>query len=178
MSQLLGRISEQMVNLFQLLHDSNFVEFQSQLSQLQETIDEFTEFYYKYERLQQLKQIYSAGINQTLQLQNNYIELLNKLDDFRSKQQATADEYKEILHNLQNPKECDLDGFLSVAKNCSLTRFAPAGYAPQASIEPFKPPVPTEDLMRQSVLYNQTLMNIPSSMEVLQQETLEKMNID
>ena len=65
-----------------------------------------------------------------------------------------------------------------MAKNCSLTRFPPAGYVPQASIEPFKPPVPREDLMRRSVLYNQKLMNIPSSMEVLQEETLEKMRID
>ena len=90
-----------------MLHDSNFVEFQSQISQLQEKIDEFTEFYNKYELLQQLKQIYSAGINQTLQLQNNHIEFLNKLDNYRSKQQATADEYNGILHDLQNPKECD-----------------------------------------------------------------------
>lgn len=46
-----------------------------------------------------------------------------------------------------------VEDFVTLAQNISLTTWAPPSYQPGAPLEPFKPPVPTEDQMRRSVLY-------------------------
>ena len=162
MSLLIEQISFELAKTFQLLKDENFEQFSTQLEKLYFSFEEFSEFYSKHKRLQQLKLIYSTLVTQMLSLQQAYMEMLDDLENYISKQQALNAKYKDVKNILDNPKKSELYDFLTTAKNCSLTRFAPAGFSLQTPIEPFKPPVPTEDMMRQSVLYNQKLEIVPS----------------
>ena len=53
--------------------------------------------------------------------------------------------------------------FLSIAKHAALTTFAPTSYVVGQSLEPCKPPIPTEDMIRRSILYHQRQLSILTS---------------
>ena len=155
MSSILESISTELCEAFVAAKNGQIPDFISKIQNVRKKIHNFSEFYLKFQRLNQLKDLYLVQANKLEATKNIYIQLLSQLDNFTSEIQALNQHYDGIRKGLENPSECDLFDFLTIAKNCSVTRCAPENYAPQIPIEPFLPPVPTEDMMRRSILYNQ-----------------------
>ena len=177
MSDNLIAITDVLCSAVSFLKNEDFESFTLSIKQLKQKTHDFSEFYAQFQYLFSLKDQYLAEAKKLEEIKNSYVQLLENLSDFISLQQAESENYQHIHHGLEHGNECELFDFLSTARNCSLTRFAPAGYLPEQPIEPFRPPVPTEDTIRGSVLYKQQsfidLLNETETSQPIQTKTLE-----
>lgn len=87
-------------------------------------------------------------------IQLNYNELLSRIQADMEKIEVENEDIKRRLKQLQCWSTVNVEALLESAGCLALTTHAPPGWDQMAPIWPFRPPYPTEDLIRSSHLFS------------------------
>jgi hypothetical protein len=142
----LEAVSSLLLQSFQCLEQKDLFAFNQKILELQQSTKELEVLMEKHQKLDALRAEYSQTLYQTRFLEQTYQEALENSSLLMQKTSLPQS-------LLTAPMKMNLEDFVTLAQNVSLTAKAPANYQPAMPLEPFKPPVPTEDQMRRSVLY-------------------------
>lgn len=87
-------------------------------------------------------------------IQLNYNELLNKLQSDMERLEMENEQIRSKLSFLDSLSNLDIHSLVDSAKRVALTCHAPSGWDQSSPLWPYRPPYPTEDLIRASLLFS------------------------
>lgn len=143
----LQALSALLLQSIQCLGQKDLFAFNQKILQLHQSAIQLEALVEKHQRLEALNSEYSLLLQQTRSIEQTYQEALESATLLLQQSDPSHTRVPIV------PREMKLEDFVTLAQNISLTTWAPPLYQPGAPLEPFKPPVPTEDQMRRSVLY-------------------------
>lgn len=101
-------------------------------------------------------------------IQLNYNELLSRIQGDLERIEMENENIKKRLELIKVWSNLDINSLIESAASLALTTHAPPGWDQKSPIWPYRPPYPTEDLIRSSLLF--------SSMTKVKQDTVDGAN--
>ena len=152
---LIGRETvETLTNLAGLLESLNY-EDERVLTCLNRVMEQIKEFRRQADAVKQANSTYLRSQHQPVEsVQIGYQELLEKIQGALSAIEMENTALLRKRNMLLGLKKVQVEQILKCAKPMALTVHAPPGWDQVSPLMPYRPPYPTEDLIRSSVLFS------------------------